>query len=80
MLRLTGDEELAEFVRFSWGSYLKPGSFRGLLCFAENDGSLIRFTSPTSWIPGGLERLDPAESLEGDHSPLPAYVRSRNRR
>ncbi len=62
--RTTGDEELAEFVRFSWGSYLKPGSFRGLLCFAENDGSLIRFTSPSSWIPGGLERLDPAEALK----------------
>ena len=64
VLRISGDEELAEFVRFSWGSYLKPGSFRGLLCFAENDGSLIRFTSPASWIPGGLERLDPAESLK----------------
>ena len=62
--RLTGDEELVEFVRFSWGSYLKPGSFRGLLCFAENDGNLIQFTSPESWIPGGLERPDPAESLK----------------
>ncbi len=59
----TGDATLAEYVRFSWGSYLKPGSFRGILCFAESDGNLVRFASPSSWIPGGIDRLEPQAAL-----------------
>jgi hypothetical protein len=32
--QITGSEAVAEWVRFSWGSYLKAASFRGLICFA----------------------------------------------
>ena len=46
----TGEPQLAEYVRFSWGSYLKPASFRGLLCFAPSDDSRVRFTSPASFV------------------------------
>ena len=59
----TGDPKLAEYVRFSWGSYLKPASFRGLLCFAPSDDSRVRFTSPASFVrrrivqPGSEEAL-----------------------
>lgn len=60
---LTGDPTYAEYVRFSWGSYLKPGSFRGLLCFAQSAGNLVRFTAPADFIPGGITRLDPLEAL-----------------
>lgn len=32
--RHTGSTTLADYVRFSWGSYLKAAAYRGLLCFA----------------------------------------------
>ena len=48
--RLTGDPALAENVRFSWGSYLKPASFRGLLCFAPSEDGRARFTSTRSFV------------------------------
>lgn len=59
----TGSAEFGEYVRFSWGSYLKAASFRGLLCFAPGDGRLVRFTSPQTWVPGGIERSDPQDAL-----------------
>ncbi len=33
----TGSATLADYVRFSWGSYLKAAAFRGLLCFGALD-------------------------------------------
>ena len=48
--RRTGDPTLAEYVRFSWGSYLKPASFRGLLCFAPSEDGRARFTSTRSFV------------------------------
>jgi len=48
--RRTGDPTLAEHVRFSWGSYLKPASFRGLLCFAPSEDGRARFTSTRSFV------------------------------
>jgi hypothetical protein len=73
--RITGDAQCADMVRFSWGSYIKPGSFRGLLCFAEGDGNLVRFTSPASWIPGGFEMPDSQEALrEVTRRALSAYA------
>ena len=59
----TGDPSLAEYVRFSWGSYLKPASFRGLLCFAESDAGRARFTSPASFVRRPLVRPDPEDAL-----------------
>ena len=39
-------EELAEKVRESWGSMLKPAAFYGKLVFAPNAGRNVRFTAP----------------------------------
>ena len=61
--RTSGSQLLGEWVRFSWGSYLKPASFRGRLCFAPNEGSTVRFTSPATWLGREFDRPDPAEAL-----------------
>jgi Winged helix DNA-binding domain len=58
----TGDPKLAEYVRFSWGSYLKPASFRGLLCFAPSDDGRARFTSPRSFV---RRRIVVPDSVDG---------------
>lgn len=61
---VTGNASFGEFVRFSWGSYLKAASFRGLICFAPSDGNKVRFTSPATWVRSGIDTLDPAEGLQ----------------
>jgi hypothetical protein len=61
--RITRSRALAENVRFSWGSYLKAASFRGLICFAESDGARVRFTSVRSWVPGAIDRSEPDVAL-----------------
>jgi len=55
---ITGDPSLAEVIRFSWGSYLKPASWRGRLCFAPSEDGRVRFTTPATWIPGGVSSVD----------------------
>ena len=59
----TGSEEYGEFVRFSWGSYLKAASWRGLLCFAATPDKNVRFTSPATWLPDTIQRMDSDEAL-----------------
>jgi Winged helix DNA-binding domain len=59
----SGDPTLGEWVRGSWGSYLKPACFRGVLCFGPGLGGRVRFTTPATWIPGALEPPDPQEGL-----------------
>jgi uncharacterized protein YcaQ len=61
--RITGEQSFGERVRFSWGSYLKAVAFRGLLCFAPNEGGRVRFTTPTTWIPGEVDKPDSADAL-----------------
>lgn len=61
--RITGSSSFGEYVRFSWGSYLKPASFRGRLCFAASDDGRVRLTSPATWVPGRLDTPDPADAL-----------------
>jgi len=61
--RITGSQLFGEWVRFSWGSYLKPASFRGRLCFAPSDDGRVRFTTPATWVPGGIETPDSADAL-----------------
>jgi uncharacterized protein YcaQ len=75
----TGSPEFGEWVRFSWGSYLKAASFRGLICFAPSTGGNVRFTTPTAWIPGKIDRPDAADALRdvtrrflGAYGPLTA--------
>ena len=61
--RITGSPSFGEYVRFSWGSYLKPASFRGGLCFAPSDDSRVRFTTPATWVPGGIDTPDSTDAL-----------------
>jgi hypothetical protein len=59
----TGDPAFGEYVRFSWGSYLKPASFRGRLCFAPSDDGRVRLTTPATWLPGGIDKPDSVDAL-----------------
>jgi uncharacterized protein YcaQ len=59
----TGSKSFGELVRFSWGSYLKAASFRGLICFAPREGARVTFTSPETWVPHHIDRIDPVEAL-----------------
>jgi len=60
--RITGDESFGDYVRSSWGSYLKPASFRGQLCFAHSDDGRVRFTTPATWLSRALEHWEPADA------------------
>jgi hypothetical protein len=69
--RITGSAGLADKLRESWGAVLKPVSFRGALCFADNDGQHVRFTRPDRWLAGVTER-DAARGAgggQGDAAP-----------
>ncbi len=63
--RLLTREELAAAVSpkvaTSWGSLLKPSSFRGELCFGPNLGQKVRFTHPETWLELG-PAADPDEA------------------
>ena len=61
--RITGDETFGEYVRSSWGSDLKPASFRGQLCFADADEGCVRFTTPATWLSQPLERWERDDAL-----------------
>jgi len=61
--QITGSQSFGEFVRFSWGSYLKAASFRGLVCYAPSTGSNVRFTAPTTWVRSEIEKPDSADAL-----------------
>ena len=59
----TGSVALGEKLRASWGSFLKPSSFRGHLCFGPNHGRNVTFTRPDTWV-GPFDELDPHEALK----------------
>jgi hypothetical protein len=63
IVRVTGSPAMGERVLGSWGPYLKPASFRGRLCFGPGEGQRVRFTQPGSWLPGGVEEVEPDEAL-----------------
>jgi Winged helix DNA-binding domain len=63
VVRRTRSEAMAERIQGSWGPYLKPASFRGLLCFGPGESQRVRFTAPRSWVPGGVPEVDPDEAL-----------------
>ncbi len=77
--QITGAQSFGELVRSSWGWPLKPVSFRGLICFAPSTSSNVRFTSPTTWVPGKIDKPDSADALRevtrrflGAYGPLTA--------
>jgi Winged helix DNA-binding domain len=47
-----GDPAVAERLGSGFGELLKPAAFTGDLCFAPNDGRLVRFTRPAAWLSG----------------------------
>jgi DNA glycosylase AlkZ-like len=47
-----GDAAVAERLGSGFGELLKPAAFTGDVCFAPNDGRLVRFTRPASWLAG----------------------------
>lgn len=59
----TSSASLGENLRASWGSFLKPSSFRGHLCFAPNAGRNVRFTRPDTWI-GPFDEPEADSALE----------------
>jgi len=61
--RVTGSPELEEKVQGSWGPYLKPASFSGLLCFGPSEGQRVRFTRPDAWLGRKPSGPEPAEAL-----------------
>jgi Winged helix DNA-binding domain len=61
--RVSRSKTIAERIQGSWGAYLKPASFRGLLCFGPGEGQRVRFTAPATWVPGGVPEVDPDEAL-----------------
>lgn len=42
---------------------LKAASFLGLICFGPSKGTQVCFTSPSTWLSGGIERSDPDDAL-----------------
>lgn len=73
--KLTGSSDLGEKVLGSWGSFLKPASFRGLLCFGPSAGQNVCFTRPDRWlgpldpVPSGEATLAVARWFLGGHGP-----------
>jgi hypothetical protein len=63
VLQRTGDEALAAVALGSWGPYLKPAAYRGLLCFGPDAGRNIRFTRPSTWV-GAVEPLGADDALD----------------
>ncbi|MCC2333032.1 winged helix DNA-binding domain-containing protein [Cellulomonas wangsupingiae] len=63
VLARSGSAELAGMVAGSWGLYLKPVAFRGQLCFADGDGTLVRFSTPARWTGAPVDPVAPATAL-----------------
>jgi Winged helix DNA-binding domain len=61
--KLTRSKAMGERIGGSWGAYLKPASFQGRLCFGPSEGQRVRFTTPASWVPGGVPEVDPDDAL-----------------
>ena len=59
--RQSRSPHLAEKLGESWGSFLKPATVRGVLCFAPSDGQKVRFTRPDRWL-GPQPTIDPADA------------------
>jgi hypothetical protein len=57
--RLGGD--VREQISSSWGTFLKPASYRGHLCQVPGEGPAVRFTSPRNLVE--WRDVDPDEAL-----------------
>ena len=70
-----GDPALAERLGGGFGDLLKPAAFTGDLCFAPNDGRLVRFTRPADWLAGFAPPGPDEAAAEDVVRALPARVR-----
>lgn len=61
--RISGSPLFGEWIRSSWGPYLKAASFRGRVCFASSQGIQVRFTTPDTWIREKIRKPESAEAL-----------------
>ena len=52
VVEITGTASLGDKMRGSWGSLLKPASYRGALCSGPGDGQRVRFANPEHWLSG----------------------------
>jgi uncharacterized protein YcaQ len=50
-------------LRESWGGFLKPASYQGLLCFGPSDGQRVRFANPKTWLALDAPAPEPQEAL-----------------
>lgn len=48
--RIARSPALAEKLRGSWGSTLKPATYQGQLCFGPNRGRNVTFVHPDQWL------------------------------
>ena len=48
--RIARSPALAEKLRGSWGSTLKPSTYQGQLCFGPNRGRNVTFVRPDQWL------------------------------
>jgi hypothetical protein len=53
---------IAKHIQGSWGSFLKPAAYRGLLCQASGNGNGVTFVRPDRWL-GSWRRDDPEQAL-----------------
>jgi hypothetical protein len=54
---------LGETLRSGWGSFLKPASFQGKLCYGPSQGQNVTFIAPEEWLGRKLEIPDPDDAL-----------------
>lgn len=59
----TTSKKVARPVRDSWGSALKPASFRGKLCFGPSRGQNVTFINPRDWLGGVKAAMAPEAAL-----------------
>jgi DNA glycosylase AlkZ-like len=68
-----GDAAVAERLGSGFGELLKPAAFTGDVCFAPNDGRLVRFTRPASWL---ADFTPPGPSEPASRDVVRGYLRA----
>ncbi|MBI3965538.1 MAG: AlkZ family DNA glycosylase [Chloroflexi bacterium] len=48
--RLSGQLQIEQCAKESWGMTLKPAAYQGLLCFGPNEGRNVTFVQPRQWV------------------------------
>ncbi|WP_157181396.1 winged helix DNA-binding domain-containing protein [Actinopolymorpha alba] len=61
--RLSESTAKEGMIHGGWGSFLKPASFLGQLCFGPGFGQHVRFTHPATWLDTPSDPPDADEAL-----------------